>query len=79
MKRMYVCDVGDIMSHGETLGYNWNVQCDMFENLMLQECHSTEVYRSDCQSDCYGWGSDMCLIIGSFMDQNKVKEMMVTR
>lgn len=78
---IFVCDIGDLMNHGCRMGYQWNQQCEWFDHqLMMQECHSTEIWYSDCdESNCYGWPEDMRLIIRNYMEKQDIKKMMVTK
>lgn len=78
---MHTCDIGDLMTHGCKIGYQWNEQCDWFDHeLMMQECHNTEVWYGDSdESNPYGWPEGMRLIIRDYMDQHKIKKMLVLR
>ena len=80
-KRSFVCDTGDLMTHGCSMGYQWNEQCEWFDHeLMNQESHNIEIWYSDSdESNPYGWPEGMRLIIRDYMEKQGVKEMVVSK
>lgn len=72
-------DTGDITSHSQKIGINYNAAIDLLVQdsiIPMYETPYKDIYKSDCThpESAYGWSEDTCRLFLSFMEHEGVNE-----
>lgn len=78
MRKTLLVEFGDLLLHGQTMGYGWNNLHEIMVNdevIPMYECKVREIHISDCDPEVYGWSEDSCKVLKSFMEKHKTEEI----